>query len=63
MSGPDAADGDAVVVLFVGYRLRGNILLTAMVSHKGAAAGEGPHFEQDAAGMIGRGNRMQATAP
>jgi len=43
------ADGDAVVVRFVGYRLRGNILLKAMVSRKGAAAGEGQHSEQDAA--------------
>ncbi|MDP2708205.1 MAG: hypothetical protein Q8O70_11990 [Burkholderiales bacterium] len=49
MSGADVADGDAVVVRFVGYRLRGNILLKAMVSRKGAAAGEGQHSEQDAA--------------
>jgi len=50
MSGADVADGDAVVVRFVGYRLRGDILLKAMVSRKGAAAGEGQHSEQDAAG-------------
>jgi len=49
MSGADVADGDAVVVRFVGYRLRGNILLKAMVSRKGAAAGEGQHSEQHAA--------------
>jgi molecular chaperone GrpE (heat shock protein) len=47
MSGADVADGDAVVVRFVGYRLRGSILLKAMVSR--AAAGEGQHSEQDAA--------------
>ena len=49
MSGADVADGDAVVVRFVGYRLRGNILLKAMVSRQGAAAGEGQHSEQDTA--------------
>jgi len=47
MSGADVADGDAVVVRFVGYRLRGDILLKAMVSR--AAADEGQHFEEDAA--------------
>jgi len=46
MSGADVADSDAVVVRFVGYRLRGSILLKAMVSRKGAAAGEGQ--QQDA---------------
>ncbi len=49
MSGADVADGDAVVVRFVGYRLRGDVLLKAMVSRKGAAAGEGEHSSQDAA--------------
>lgn len=49
MSGADVADGDAVVVRFVGYRLRGNILLKAMVSRKGATASEGQRSEQDAA--------------
>ena len=47
MSGADVADGDTVVVRFVGYRLRGDILLKAMVSRKGAAAGE--EQQQDAA--------------
>jgi len=37
------------VVRFVGYRLRGDILLKAMVSRNEAAAGEGRHSEQDAA--------------
>ncbi|MGP1680648.1 MAG: hypothetical protein ACTS6J_26285, partial [Burkholderiales bacterium] len=49
MSGADVADGDAVVVRFVGYRLGGDILLKAMVSRNGAAAGEGQRLEQDAA--------------
>jgi len=48
MSGADVADGDAVVVRFVGYRLRGDILLKAMVSRKGTAAGEGPQSVQEA---------------
>ena len=49
LSGADVADGDAVVVRFVGYRLRGNILLKAMVSRKAAPADEGQHSGQDAA--------------
>ena len=48
MSGADVADGDAVVVRFVGYRLRGDILLKAMVSRKVTAAGEGPQSVQEA---------------
>ena len=49
LSGADVADGDAVVVRFVGYRLRGNILLKALVSRQEATAGDGQHCEQDAA--------------
>lgn len=41
MCGADVADGDDVMVRFVGYRRRGNILLKAMVSRKVAAADEG----------------------
>ena len=46
LSGADLADGDAVVVRFVGYRLRGNILLKAMVSR--AAADVEQHSDEDA---------------
>ena len=49
VSGADVADGDAVVVRFVGYRLRGNILLKAMVSRKAASAVGEQHSEPDAA--------------
>ncbi len=49
MSGADVADGDDVVVRFVGYRRRDNILLKAMVSRKGAAASEEQNSEQDTA--------------
>jgi molecular chaperone GrpE (heat shock protein) len=55
MGGADVADGDAVIVRFVGYRLRGDILLKAMVTRQAAAAGEGQHSEQDAA----ENDRMQ----
>ncbi len=49
MSGADLAEGDEVVVRFVGYRRRDNMLLKAMVSRKAAAAGKGHNSDQDAA--------------
>lgn len=45
LSGADVADGDAVVVRFIGYRLREEVLLKAMVSRQGTAADEGQHGE------------------